>query len=163
MFLKIIPSIQYSDLQRIFQASAYHSSTSFWLDHAVSFRGEFVPFKIQAILWNCDSESHSVMSNSSVTPMACSLPGSSVHGILQQESWGGLSFPFSGDLPNPGIKPRSPVLQADFLCLSHQGNPNFIVDHLKITVVNLNKRCILKKTQTVVSLINNPCYQEKHC
>ena len=37
-------------------------------------------------------------------------PGSSVHGILQTK-------PFSspGDLPNPGIKPGSPALQADSL------------------------------------------------
>ena len=42
-------------------------------------------------------------------PMHCSLPGSSVHGILQEE------FPPPGDLPSPGIEPRSPALQADSL------------------------------------------------
>ena len=45
----------------------------------------------------------------------CSLPGSSVHGILQQEYWSGLPFPSPGDLPDPGIKPGSPALQADSL------------------------------------------------
>ena len=30
-----------------------------------------------------------------------------------QEYWSGLPFPSPGDLPNPGIKPRSPALQAD--------------------------------------------------
>ena len=35
------------------------------------------------------------------------LPGSSVHGILQQEYWSWLSFPSPGDLPNPGIEPAS--------------------------------------------------------
>ena len=35
--------------------------------------------------------------------MDCSPPGSSVHGILQQEYWSGLSFPSPGDLPDPGI------------------------------------------------------------
>ena len=29
------------------------------------------------------------------------------------EYWSGLPFPFPGDLPNPGIKPRSPALQED--------------------------------------------------
>ena len=48
-------------------------------------------------------------------PVDCSLAGSSVHGILQQEYWSGLSFPSSGDLPNPGIEPWSPPLQADSL------------------------------------------------
>ena len=32
----------------------------------------------------------------------------------RQEYWSGLPFPSSGDLPNPGIKPRS-ALQADSL------------------------------------------------
>ena len=31
----------------------------------------------------------------------------------RQEYWSGLPFPSPGDLPNPGIKPRSPALQAD--------------------------------------------------
>ena len=36
-------------------------------------------------------------------------------GFSRQEYWSGLSFPSTGDLPNPGIKPGSPVLQADAL------------------------------------------------
>ena len=31
------------------------------------------------------------------------------------EYWSGLPFPSPGDLPNPGIEPRSPTLQADSL------------------------------------------------
>ena len=33
----------------------------------------------------------------------------------RQESWSGLQFPSPTDLPNPGIKPGCPVLQADSL------------------------------------------------
>ena len=33
----------------------------------------------------------------------------------RQEYWSGLPFPFPGDLPDPGIKPRSPFLQVDSL------------------------------------------------
>ena len=33
----------------------------------------------------------------------------------RQEYWSGLPFPSPGDLPNPGIEPRSPTLQADTL------------------------------------------------
>ena len=40
-----------------------------------------------------------------VTPWDCSPPGSSVHGIFLARYWSGLSFPVSGDLPDPGIKP----------------------------------------------------------
>ena len=36
-------------------------------------------------------------------------------GFSRQESWSGLPFPSPGDLPDPGIKPRSPALQADAL------------------------------------------------
>ena len=37
------------------------------------------------------------------------------------EHWGGFPFPSPGDLPNSGIKPRSPTLQADFLPSKPQG------------------------------------------
>ena len=33
----------------------------------------------------------------------------------RQEYWGGFPFPSPGDLPNPGVKPWSPALQADSL------------------------------------------------
>jgi len=36
-------------------------------------------------------------------------------GFSRQEYWSGLPFPSPGDLPNPGIEPRSPALQADAL------------------------------------------------
>ena len=47
--------------------------------------------------------------------MDCSLPGSSVHGILQARILKWVAFPFSREFPNPGIKPRSPTLQVDSL------------------------------------------------
>ena len=34
-------------------------------------------------------------------------------GFSNQEYWSGLPFPSPGDLPNPGIEPGSPALQAD--------------------------------------------------
>ena len=39
------------------------------------------------------------------------------------EYWSGLPCPPPGDLPNPGIKPRSPVLQADSLPSEPPGKP----------------------------------------
>ena len=41
----------------------------------------------------------------------------------RQEYWRGLSFLSPGDLPDPGIEPRSPTLQADALPSDHQGSP----------------------------------------
>ena len=39
-------------------------------------------------------------------------------GFSRQEHWSGLPFPPLGDLPDPGIEPRSPALQADSLPLA---------------------------------------------
>ena len=39
------------------------------------------------------------------------------------EYWSGEPFPSPGDLPNPGIEPRSPVLQVDSLPADPQGKP----------------------------------------
>ena len=36
-------------------------------------------------------------------------------GFFRQEYWSGLSFPSPEDLPDPGVEPRSPELQADSL------------------------------------------------
>jgi len=47
-------------------------------------------------------------------------------GFSRQEYWSGLPFPSPGDLPNPGIKARSPALEANFLPLSHQKRGLFI-------------------------------------
>ena len=42
---------------------------------------------------------------------------------LQARNWSGYPFPSPGDLPKPGIKPRSPTLQADSLPAEPQGKP----------------------------------------
>ena len=56
-------------------------------------------------------------------PMDCRMPGSSVHGILQARIVEWVAIPFSRDLPQPGIKPRSLELQVILYCLSHQESP----------------------------------------
>ena len=48
-------------------------------------------------------------------PTDCSTPGSSVHGISQARILEWLPFPSPGDLPDPGIEPRSPALAGGFL------------------------------------------------
>ena len=42
-------------------------------------------------------------------------------GFSRQEYWSGLPFPPPGDLPDPGIKPAVPALQADSLLLESPG------------------------------------------
>ena len=50
-------------------------------------------------------------------PMDCSPPNSSIHGIFQARvlQWVGLPFPSPRDLPDPGVEPGSPSLEADAL------------------------------------------------
>ena len=55
--------------------------------------------------------------------MMTTIPGSSVHGILQARNWSGLLFPSPGELPNPEIGPRPPALQADALLTELHGKP----------------------------------------
>ena len=51
-------------------------------------------------------------------PMDCG-----VHGFLQTRTREWVAFPTPGDLPNPGIEPRSPTLQADSLPGEPHGKP----------------------------------------
>ena len=48
-------------------------------------------------------------------------------GFLRQEYWRALPYPPPGDLPEPGIKLRSPAWQAGSLSLSHLGSPIYVV------------------------------------
>ena len=65
------------------------------------------------------------MSDSLCDPMDCSPPGCSVCGILQARILE-LPCPPPGDLPNPGIEPRSPTLQADSLPSEPPGKPMIV-------------------------------------
>ena len=48
-------------------------------------------------------------------PMGCSLPGCSVHGILQARIQKWVVMPFSKGLPDPGVEHRSLALYTDSL------------------------------------------------
>ena len=56
----------------------------------------------------------SVVSDSA-TPWTIARQAPLSMGFSRQEYWNELPCPPPGDLPNPGIEPRSPVLQADSL------------------------------------------------
>ena len=49
------------------------------------------------------------------TPLTGARQAPPSMGFSRQEYWSGLPFPSPGDLPDPGIEPRSPALQADSL------------------------------------------------
>ena len=52
-------------------------------------------------------------------------------GFSRQEYWSGLPFPSPGDLPDPGIEPRSPALEADTLTSEPPGNTYLPLGELK--------------------------------
>ena len=59
-------------------------------------------------------------------PMDCSPPAPLTLEFSRQESWSGLPFPSARDLPDQGIKPESPALQADSLPSKPQGKSKII-------------------------------------
>ena len=81
--------------------------------------------------------SRSVMSDS-CDPTDCSPPGSSVHGSLQARilEWDAISF--SGDLPNPGIKPVSHALPGKFFTTELPEKPHgFNLKWIKLKATNV--------------------------
>ena len=59
-----------------------------------------------------------------VTPWTVAYQAPLSVGFSREEYWSGLPFPSPGDLPNPGIKPGSPALQADTLLSEPPGKPS---------------------------------------
>ena len=72
----------------------------------------------------------------------CATPWTVAHqallslGFSRQEHWSGLPFPSPGDLPDPGIEPGSPALQADALPSEPPGKLYLLADCLIIACVH---------------------------
>ena len=65
--------------------------------------------------------------------VSCQAPPSM--GFSRQEFWSGLSFPSPGDLPDPGINPRSPALQADSLPTDLRGKLCNIMSYFSYNLI----------------------------
>ena len=79
-------------------------------------------------LWVSASEwSRSV--SDSATPRTVAYQAPPSMGFSRQEYWSGLPFPSPGDLPDPGIEPRSPAFSDGKTLhrLSHQGSPALLL------------------------------------
>ena len=62
-----------------------------------------------------------------VTPWTVAYQAPMSMGFSRQEYWSGLPFPSPGDLPNPGIDPGFPTLEADALTSEPPGNVYLIL------------------------------------
>ena len=71
-------------------------------------------------------------------------------GFSRQEYWSGLPFPSPGDLPDPGIEPRSPALQADALTSEPPGKQR--VQHNWMTSLSLTLSLHAKSLQSCLTL-----------
>ena len=58
-----------------------------------------------------------------VTPRTAARQAPPCMEFSRKEYWSGFPFPSPGDLPEPGIKPRSPTMQADALTSKPLGKP----------------------------------------
>ena len=93
--------------------------------------------------------SHSVMSDSfrphglQLTRLLCPW------GFSRQEYWSGLPCPPPGDLPNPGIEPRSPPLQADSLLTEPTGKPTKkLLSPASLCIPKTDKHWALQRAST---------------
>ena len=79
-------------------------------------------------------------------------------GFSRQEYWSGLPYPPPGTLPDPGIEPQSPALQADSLQLRHQRSPIHIYVYIYGEREEENNGTNAVNCSNLVSL--NKCYTE---
>ena len=81
---------------------------------------------IQSLWKNSLAIAHKVHVRLFVTPWTVARQAPLSMGFSRQEYCSGLPYPCPGDLPNPGIEPRSPALQADPLLAELPGKPIYV-------------------------------------
>ena len=84
------------------------------------------------------------------TPWTVAYQAPPSMGFSRQECWSGLPFPSPGDLPDPGIKPGSPALQADALPseppgkVPKKGNAKECSNYHTIVLLSYTSKVMLK-------------------
>ena len=76
------------------------------------------------MVYSCDIKKQVKKKEAFVVPY--SIMKSESENDSRPEYWSGQPFPSPGNLPNPGIEPRSPALRADSLPAEPQGKPKNI-------------------------------------
>ena len=94
-------------------------------------------------------------SSLSLQPTDCSLPGSSVQGILQVRILQWVTFPSPADLPNPGMEPMSPALQVDSLLSEPPEKPSVLMGKWLVTMFKYSS---LSCTDTLIYFFSHAWY-----
>ena len=74
------------------------------------------------------------------TPWTVAYQASPSMGFSRQEYWSGVPSPSPGDLPDPGIEPGSPALEADALTSEPPGKPFVVLVSYKSAFVQQRNR-----------------------
>ena len=88
-----------------------------------------------------------------VTPWPVAYQAPLSVGFSRQEYWSGLPFPSPGDLPDPGIEPRSPALRQTLYRLSHHSTYQVILNRTTIIKHLLYMLCILSVVQQTLHML----------
>ena len=74
------------------------------------------------------------MPNSFATPWTVTCQAPLSMGFPRQEYWSGLPLPSPGDLPDPGIEPKSPALAGGFFTSEPPGKPLILIKVKKLSL-----------------------------
>ena len=86
-----------------------------------------------------------------VTPWTVAHQAPQSMGFSRQQYWSGLPFPSPGDLPDPGIEPGSPPLQADALSSEPPRKPLILATFKKTGEITFN--IIFYLTQYIQNIV----------
>ena len=94
--------------------------------------------------------SHSVVSDSFVTPWTVAHQAPLFMGFFRQEHWSGLPFLSPGDLPDSGIKHLSPPLAEGFFTTEPPGKPSHIITR-KMRFPELSRKPCLRHPTSLLA------------
>ena len=99
--------------------------------------------------------SRAATSPSFLTPCTIARQAPLSMGFSRPEYWSGLPCPPLRDLPNPGVKPRSPLCRRILYCLSHQGSPRI----LEWVAYPFSRGSFQPRNQTSMQILYHLSYQ----
>ena len=108
-YLKLV---QFSNTETFFHETVVIHLSKLWFQIMI----------VNELIWKSESDSHSVVYNSA-TPWTVPCQAPPFMEFSRQEYCSGEPFPSLGNLPNPGIEPRSPTLKADSSPSEPPGKP----------------------------------------